>query len=64
MPEVKHFPAPGQPLTASRLHSISPTCPCEPDKRTVYKNTTSGRGGSHQGRHVLRIEYRHRVIEE
>lgn len=62
--EQRHIPAPGQPLVASDLHVTSPECRCAPLKRVVYKNTASGRGGSHQGRQVIRVEYRHQPIEE
>ena len=44
------------------LHSISKDCQCKPDVVKIYKAQSSGRGGSHQGRKVVRIDVLHQVI--
>lgn len=61
--ETLHIPAPGQSFIG-KLHTPSPECPCEPKRHAVTKANSSGRGGSHQGYKVVRIEWRHQFIEQ
>lgn len=58
--EHKHFPPQGQSMIG--LHSSSKDCQCNPDVVKIYKAQTSGRGGSHQGRKVVRVDVLHKVI--
>ena len=58
--EHKHFPPAGQSLIG--LHTSSKDCPCKPTVVKIYKRQTTGKGGSSQGRKVVRIDVIHQVI--
>lgn len=62
MTEVKHFPPQGQSLIKHTTHGGE--CACAPERKLIYKNGISGRFGSHQGRKLIRIEWRHNRIEQ
>ncbi len=64
MTEIRHIPAPGQSLIAGGHNTQKPLeCPCNPTRTLVYKKTALGRFGRHQGTQVIKIEWRHNVIE-
>lgn len=58
--EHKHFPPAGQSLIS--LHKTSKDCPCQPTVVKIYNRQTTGKGGSSQGRKVVRIDVVHQVI--
>lgn len=58
--EQRHIP----PQNGTMLdHSATKDCWCSPAAQKVYSNASSGRGGSHQGRKVIWITYRHQNEE-
>lgn len=58
--ETKHFPPSGQSLIG--LHQSSKDCICKPTVTKIYKRSITGKGGSSQGRKVVRIDVIHQVI--
>ena len=56
--------APAGEFMLGREHTTGPECPCKPTRTVVQKPTSSGKGGSHQGYKVVRIEWRHNKIQQ
>jgi hypothetical protein len=61
--EIKHFPPQGQSLIAGKHTTNGKICQCDPTRTLVTKRSSTGRFGKHQGREVIRVEYRHNFID-
>lgn len=60
--ETRHFPPVGGWSVGT--HRAVPDCECGPRKQEIWKQASSGRGGSHQGRKLVRVSYHHKAPGE